>query len=208
MNVLAVGCHPDDLEIACFGTLARCVQRGDKVTICHIANGIRGHVVIDPVRLREIRREEAIEAGRRIGAEVCTLDVPDLEVNSRDYEQIKALTELVRKIKPDFIITHSPQDYMQDPQEVQKRVFDASNSASIHNQEDRPAGVAKITDKLEALNCHHSQIDLMREHDHIDFLDFVKTCSKYRGLQCGVGYAEGFQTVAVWPRQPVQRLLP
>ena len=233
MNVLAVGCHPDDLEIACFGTLARCVQRGDKVSICHIANGNRGHVVFDPVRLREIRREEAIEAGRRIGAEVCTLDVPDLEVNSRDYEQIKALTELVRKIKPDFIITHSPQDYMQDHLEVQKLVFDASFSASIHNQEDRPAGVAKITPiftmdtlagvnflpteyvditsvitvKQEALNCHHSQIDWMREHDHIDFLDFVKTCSKYRGLQCGVGYAEGFQTVAVWPRQPVQRLL-
>ena len=32
MNVLAVGCHPDDVEIACSGTLAKCVKRGDKVT--------------------------------------------------------------------------------------------------------------------------------------------------------------------------------
>ena len=31
MNVLAIGCHPDDVEIACSGTLAKCVKRGDKV---------------------------------------------------------------------------------------------------------------------------------------------------------------------------------
>ena len=31
MNVLAIGCHPDDVEIACAGTLAKCVQRGDRV---------------------------------------------------------------------------------------------------------------------------------------------------------------------------------
>ena len=33
MRVLAVGCHPDDVEIACAGTLAKCVKRGDKVII-------------------------------------------------------------------------------------------------------------------------------------------------------------------------------
>lgn len=234
MNVLAVGCHPDDLEVGCFGTLIRCVKRKDTVTICHVANGCRGHVVIDPVSLRDIRLKEAQESGERIGAHVCTLDVPDLEVDSRDKEQINAMTELVRRIKPDFIITHSPDDYMQDHLEVQKLVFNASFSASIWNQEDRKAGVAAITpiyymdtlagvnfspteyvdisevitEKLEALNCHHSQIDWMREHDHIDFLDFVKTCSKYRGLQCGVRYAEGFQNERVWPRQTVQRMLP
>ena len=33
MNILAIGCHPDDVEIACAGTLAKCVKRGDKVII-------------------------------------------------------------------------------------------------------------------------------------------------------------------------------
>ena len=33
MNVLAIGCHPDDIEISCSGTLAKCVKRGDKVTV-------------------------------------------------------------------------------------------------------------------------------------------------------------------------------
>ena len=38
MNVLAIGCHPDDMEISCSGTLAKCVKRGDKVTVCHVVH--------------------------------------------------------------------------------------------------------------------------------------------------------------------------
>ena len=59
MNVLAIGCHPDDIEIACCGTLAKCVKRGDKVTVCHVANGNMGHEIIPPDELREIRAKEA-----------------------------------------------------------------------------------------------------------------------------------------------------
>ena len=33
----------------------------------------------------------------------------------------------------------------------------------------------------------------MLEHDNIDFADMVRTCSKYRGYQCGAAYAEGFR---------------
>ncbi len=48
MNILAVGCHPDDLEISCGGTLARYAQAGHRVTICIVANGNMGHAVILP----------------------------------------------------------------------------------------------------------------------------------------------------------------
>lgn len=235
MHVLAIGCHPDDLEIACFGTLKRCIQRGDTVTICHVANGCRGHVIIDPVTLREMRREEARASGESIGAsKVVTMDVPDLELDSNDRGLITAMTELIRQEKPDFIITHSPHDYMRDHLEVQKLVFDASFSASLWDHSNRDAGVAAITplfymdtlagvnflpteyvdisdvieDKIAALDCHQTQIAWMRDHDKIDFLDFVRTCSKFRGLQCGTAYAEGFQLAQTWPRLPVKRFLP
>ena len=46
MKVLAIGCHPDDLEIACGGTLRKYVENGAEVTMCHVANGDQGHVVI------------------------------------------------------------------------------------------------------------------------------------------------------------------
>ncbi len=48
----------------------------------------------------------------------------------------------------------------------------------------------------------------MKEHDGIDFLEFVRTCSRFRGLQSGVAYAEGFRAATVWPRLSTKRLLP
>ncbi len=59
MNVLAIGCHPDDIEISCCGTLAKCVKRGDKVSVCHVANGNMGHEIIPLDKLRQIRANEA-----------------------------------------------------------------------------------------------------------------------------------------------------
>ena len=46
MRVLAIGTHPDDIEIACSRTLAKCVKRGDTVIVCHASSGDLGHVVI------------------------------------------------------------------------------------------------------------------------------------------------------------------
>ena len=58
MNILAIGCHPDDLEIACAGTLAKYAKRGDKVIMCHVANGNLGHAIIMPDELRDIRTKK------------------------------------------------------------------------------------------------------------------------------------------------------
>lgn len=235
MNILAVGCHPDDLEIGCGGTLAKYVKLGHKVVMCHVANGNRGHAVIMPEELRTMRIKEAKESGKIIGAfEVVTLDVADLEVDSRDTEIIKGLTDVIRKAQPDLIITHSPEDYMKDHLEVGRMVFDASFSASVphfftkeqaHSKippvyyMDTLAGVnflpqeyvdvsEEIDIKINALACHESQIKWMLEHDKIDFLDFVRTVSKFRGLQCGCRFAEGFRRCEAWPRVTTLRLLP
>jgi hypothetical protein len=62
--------------------------------------------------------------------------------------------------------------------------------------------------KLQMNACHESQIKWLYEHDGIDFLDFVRTVSKFRGLQCGAGFAEGFRSCQAWPRLPSVRLLP
>ena len=50
MNVLAIGAHPDDLDITCGGTLLLCAQRGDKVTMCIVTDG-RGHPLGDPAQV-------------------------------------------------------------------------------------------------------------------------------------------------------------
>lgn len=233
MNVLAIGCHPDDIEISCSGTLAKCVKRGDKVTVCHVANGNMGHEIIKPDELRKIRAQEAKTAGALAGIEVVTIDVGDLLVDGDDIKQRDKLIDVIIATQPDFIITHSPTDYMPDHTAVSKMVFNAAFAASCPQYGDNPGKAAvtpifymdnlagmnfnpteyvDITDeielKLQMLECHESQIKWMRDHDHIDFPDFVRTCSKFRGLQCGVPYAEAFTQEFVWPKVTTKRLLP
>ena len=146
MNILAVGCHPDDLEIGCGGTLARYAQAGHRVTMCIVANGNMGHVVLQPAELRAIRAAEARRAGAILGAaEVVLLDVNDLEVDSNRTETVNKLVDLVRRVQPDVILTHPPEDYMKDHVEVSRLVFDASFSASVPHYLHLHPGVAKIT---------------------------------------------------------------
>jgi LmbE family N-acetylglucosaminyl deacetylase len=235
MNILAVGCHPDDLEISCGGTLARYAQAGHPVTMVHVANGNMGHVVIMPEELRLLRSKEAERAADILGAvAVMTLDIGDLTVDSQVPEVVRAMVDVIRQAQPDLIITHSPEDYMRDHVEVSRLVFDASFSASLPHFITRIPGIAKITPlyymdtlagvnfvpteyvditdtiemKLKALECHESQVKWMRDHDGIDFLEFTRSASRFRGLQCGVPYAEGFRPCLTWPRLTTRRLLP
>jgi LmbE family N-acetylglucosaminyl deacetylase len=62
--------------------------------------------------------------------------------------------------------------------------------------------------KIQMLECHASQLVWMREHDGIDFADMVRTCSRYRGYQCGAGYAEGFRQAQYYLKGTTKRLLP
>ena len=234
MNVLAFGCHPDDVEVACAGTLSRYVLQGHNVTICHVANGNMGHAVIPPEQLREIRKAEAAEAGNLAGIKVVSCDVGDLLVYDSQKEQRDKVVDMIREYMPDVIITHSPNDYMPDHVAVSKLVFDASFAASVPHYETKVTGNAPITPiyymdtlagvnfmpteyvditetvdtKLRMLDRHESQIRWMRDHDKIDFLEFVKVCARFRGLQCGVQYAEAFTQCYAWPKLTVKRLLP
>ena len=214
MRVLAVGCHPDDLEIACGGTLRKYVEQGAEVYMCHIANGNQGHVVIEPDVLRVTRTLEAIHSGAVIGAkDVINLDVPDMEVNSHDLKIMDAMAEVVRKVRPDVIITHNDDDYMLDHKETS---IIATNGSFCSGLSHRPRRYDVFNsfvpvffmDTLAALECHESQLKWMLEHDNIDFADMVRTCSKYRGYQCGVAYAEGFRPYNVYPRYSTRNLLP
>lgn len=234
MNILAVGCHPDDLEIACAGTLIKYVQAGHKVFMCNIANGDMGHAEIMPPELRLIRKKESENAAKIIGAEHLTVDVGDGCVEAGNKDARNGLVEIIRYAKADMIITHNPDDYMRDHMQASQMAYDASFCATLPHlftqsahttgfppvfYMDTLAGIgfipteyvditSEMERKLEALACHESQIKWMREHDHIDFLDFVRTCNKYRGLQCSVDYAEGFRQYAGWPRFRTARMLP
>ena len=234
MNILDIGAHPDDLEIACAGTLAKCVKRGDKVIVCHVSNGNLGHVIIPPDELAIMRKNEAKKAGFLAGIEVICADFTDLNIFDNNKESRDRIVDVIKYANPDVIITHNPDDYMPDHTAVSRLVFDAAFTATLPNYKSKEPNAAKmvpiyymdtlagvnfvptefvdITEeidlKLEMLNCHESQIVWMRDHDHIDFPDMVKTCSRYRGYQCGAEYAEGFRQCQAYLKGTTKRLLP
>ncbi len=240
MRILAIGAHPDDIEIACSGTLAKCVKRGDTVIVCHLSSGNLGHVVIPPEELKIIRANEAKRAGALAGIEVICGGFDDLEIYPENILSRDKVVDVIRYANPDLIITHNPDDYMPDHTATSKLVFDASFTATLPNYKtitdnknkveepaklvpiyymDTLAGVnfnpteyVDVSDtidlKIQMLNCHESQVVWMRDHDGIDFADMVKTCSRYRGYQCGAEYAEGFTKCQVYLKGTTKKLLP
>lgn len=233
-NVLAISCHPDDMEIQCAGTLLKCKERGDKVTVCNVANGNMGHVVLAPDELRKTRRAEADASAAIAGFGATTCDIDDLYVNSADRSQHDKIVEIIRKARPDFIITHSPSDYMIDHVETSKLVFYASFSASVpHYRPDLGAAtdvtpifymdnynatdfepdicvdISDVIDKkLEMLACHKSQVVWLMDHDGKDVLEETRRAAQSRGNQCGVQYAECFKICKSGLRLTTKRLLP
>ncbi len=234
MKVLAISCHPDDMEICCGGTLLRCVKRGDEVTVCHVANGNMGHVVIPAEELGPMRIAEAKKAGDMAGFKTVTCDIGDLLVNSASKEQHDKLVKVIRDVDPDFIITHGPDDYMGDHVEVSKLVFKASFAATVPHYEPQlgkasrvvpifymdnssllncePTEYVDITDELETklkmLECHESQIVWLKDHDDNDIIEATRTYARFRGIQSGVKYAEGFRQLRIDHRIVTKRLLP
>jgi LmbE family N-acetylglucosaminyl deacetylase len=233
MRILAVGAHPDDLEILCAGTLARYVAHGHYVMMAHACRGDKGHGQILHHQVGPIRDQEATAAAQVIGAEAMSLDFLDGQIYANEEAMIR-FVDMIRLVKPDLIFTHHPDDYHGDHNAVTKLVLDASFLATlpyyVTSQPAHPlappiyfmdtlAGIdftpteyvdisATLELKKQSMAQHVSQITWLKEHHATDILDFIETIARFRGLQCGSRYAEGFQSVRAWGRIPAKRLLP
>ena len=234
MKVLAVGAHPDDLELLCGGTLARFAAEGHSVTMCNVSKGDRGSYEYSMEEIAAIRLTEAAEAARLIGADHVTLGFSDGEVNASDPRQRIIAVDLIRQINPDIILTHDPSDYMSDHVEAGRLIEEASFIASLPLFETEHPGrpcvpalyffdtvtglgfspseyvdISNFLDiKLAALEAHRSQVIWMREHDSVDFIENARVASRYRGIQAGTSYAEGFRPCLKSLRPRTVRLLP
>ena len=234
MRILAVGAHPDDLEILCGGTLARYVKDGHEVVMCHGTLGDRGSYVHTSEEIARIRGEEARRATEICGAEYATLGLRDGEINAADTDHRRLVVDLVRDTRPDLIITHYPQDYMSDHNEISKLVFDCSFHATLPLFETdklhhplvtpiyymdtimgvgfQPTEYVDVTETIDVksamLEAHQSQLTWLRDHDGVDIVEQMRTTTRFRGQQCGAAYAEGFVQCQTWLRGTTRRLLP
>jgi len=131
-RVLAVGAHPDDLEILGGGTLAKYARAGCQVVMAIATDGSAGHMLIPPDELAEIRHAEAQNAADLLGAELQWLGYSD-ELVFEDIPTRLRFVDLLRAARPDVILTHNPNDYHPDHRVVSRLLFDASFVSSLPN---------------------------------------------------------------------------
>jgi bacillithiol biosynthesis deacetylase BshB1 len=129
LDALAIGCHPDDLELGCGGTLALLARQGRKVGILHLTRGERG-TRGTPAE----RRQEAEDAARVLGAvELDFLDCGDGAFRTGEAEE-DALIERLRAWRPDLILGPTPSDRHPDHARAHDLVQAASFYAGLKNR--------------------------------------------------------------------------
>lgn len=235
MNIVAIAAHPDDIEAYCAGTLAKFANQGHKVFHAVFTSGNMGDLHADPVTLAATRKAEAQAGADVIGAELIWGGIDDECVYPSEAQR-NLMIDIMRETDPDIIITHGPDDYHPDHRYVGQLVFDAYHQKGLPNipGPERPAcrfgltqvfhmdyamGVAfvpqeyvDITDfyetKRQMLLKHASQLVSMQEHSGADIMDMIEVMARFRGLNCGCRYAEGFRREEAFHRVKPYRVLP
>jgi LmbE family N-acetylglucosaminyl deacetylase len=111
--VLAIAAHPDDIEFMMAGTLILLADAGWDVHCLNVSSGNLGSLTMSPADTAQVRRAEAQHAARSINATWHPSFRNDLEVFYED-SALRRLTAIVREVDPTIVLTHSPQDYMED----------------------------------------------------------------------------------------------
>jgi len=110
---IAIAAHPDDIEFYMAGTLVLLRQAGWEIHYLNLARGNCGSVKWNAARTRAVRRREAQQAARALGAHWHAPLCDDLEI-FYEIGLLRRLAAVIREVKPAVVLTHSPQDYMED----------------------------------------------------------------------------------------------
>ena len=131
-RVLAFGCHPDDVEFMCAGTLALLADKGCEVHIAVMAGGEMGSTQLPPQQIRQKRLDEAIAAAGVIGAKFHYAGGYDIEVEyNGDYR--RRAVRVMREVDPRIVFTAPPSDYLVDHEETSRLVRNAAFIATVPN---------------------------------------------------------------------------
>lgn len=212
MKILAIGAHPDDIEIFMFGFLCTCLDRGDDIFISIATDGSLGGKYPGPM-LAEERMQETSQALIKFGKPIF-LNFLDGSLNTHPNAQIK-ITKLIHNIMPDLILTHAPEDYHPDHRALSEYVKNAAGFQCPILFSDTLMGVNFIPEyyvditpyfrlKQEAILTHYSQ-------NPKRFLEATKILNRFRSAQCNAPnghYAEAYRYEKTFPFSDIRDLLP
>lgn len=223
LDILAIGVHPDDIELGCAGTLLKHIAQGKKVGVLDLTKGqlgSRGNA--------ELRVQESKKAANILGLEVReNLGFAD-GFFKNDKEHQLEIIKIIRKYQPEIVLTNAVKDRHPDHGRASQLTSEACFYAGLlkietelngvaqkrwrpkavyHYIQDRflkPDFVVDITDfadkKMESLKAYSSQFYSINSNEPEtpisgkNFLNFVKSRMINYGRDINVDYAEGFTT--------------
>jgi len=219
LDVLAIGVHPDDIELSCSGTLLSLIHQGKKVGLCDLTRGelgTRGTV--------KIRLKEATAAQKKLGALVRD----NLQMKDGFFQHDKAnlikITKVLRKYQPDIVLANAEKDRHPDHGRAAKLIADACYYSGLkqiktnqkawrprsvfhyiqdHNLEpDFVVDISPYMDqKIELIQCFKSQFFHPKNKNNnsnqtpissAGFMEFIKSKARSYGRASGFDYAEGY----------------
>ncbi len=226
LDILAIGVHPDDIELACSGTLLKHIAEGKKVGLLDLTRGelgTRGSA--------ELRDEEAAESARLMGAVAReNLAMADGFFEHKEGN-LKAIIHVIRKYQPEIVLINAVSDRHPDHGRAAKLCADACFLSGLIKVETKEMGVLQdkwrpkavyhyiqdyyhkpdfvidispfIDKKVELIMAFKSQFynpDSKEPETPISskaFMDFLHARAQEFGRPAGFQYAEGFMTTRI-----------
>lgn len=180
-HVLAVGAHPDDVEIGVGGILAAHRAAGDSVTILTLSRGAKGGDAED-------RQSESLASAELLGARLFLEDLVDTEIQNTG-PTVAIIERVVAEVSPTIVYTHSSHDRHQDHRAVHEATLAAtrsvrtiacfqSPSSTVDFRPSRFVSIDGYTDKkLRLIECFRSQAQIRSYLDP----EFVLATARYWG---------------------------
>ena len=194
MTILAVGAHPDDIELGCGGFIMKAKDSGATVYGMTMTRGEKG---ANKTGKREAELRRASQFMELDGFWIC--DFPDTELKDSIGGMKDAIEEKIKEVNASVVLTHTAIDVHQDHQAVFEATKVAARNISILCYEDvsTPREFVPnyfvdvsgyIEDKLKLIGFHKTQ----GAKTYMD-PDVIRGRAAHRGLQSGVQYAEAFR---------------
>ncbi len=131
-TAFAVCAHPDDIEFFMAGTLLLLKEAGFEIHTMNISNGSCGTTSHDVETIAGIRRDEALKAAGVAGAVHHLSLTNDLEI-FYEKKTLARLASVMREVSPEILLTHPPEDYMEDHTNACRLAVSAAFSRGMPN---------------------------------------------------------------------------
>ena len=134
---IAIGAHPDDIEFYMAGTLLQLRRAAYETHYLNIATGNCGSSEYSAAKTRTRRGREARAAAKVLGAHFHPSLVDDLEI-VYEVELLRRVAAVIREVRPTIVLTHSPQDYLEDHTNTCRLAVTAAFARGMPNFQTRP----------------------------------------------------------------------